>query len=173
MQRAIRFCVAVFAFVGITHAKTLAPQIDVTRQVVGLFASTCIQFAGNTAGLRDFLKERHLPELNAQAHATFVGDHAGIGFDASNKITHLAVVSEDNGVCSVFASQGTPAQIEPLIESVIRSRGLQISQSGEREVNAGLSHFYAVTVTDHKYKPVISGNSQPGASVQAALTLSP
>jgi hypothetical protein len=173
MPRAIGLCVAIFAFVGITHAQTSDSQIDGTRQVVGLFASTCIQFAGNTTGLRDFLKERHVPELSAQARAIFVGDHAGIGFDASNKITRLAVVSEDNGVCSVFASQATPAQIESLTESIVRSRGLQISQSGGREIGAGLSHFYDVTIKDHKYKLVISGNSQPVASVQAALTLSP
>jgi hypothetical protein len=173
MSRTVGLCVAVFAFVGITHAQTPDPQIDGTRQVVGLFAMTCIQFAGNAAGLRDFLKERHVPELSDQARAAFVGDHTGIGFDASNKITRLAVVSEDNGVCSVFASQGTPARIESLIESVVRGRGLQISQSSGMEVGAALSHFYDVSVKDHKYKLVISGNSNPVASVQAALTLSP
>jgi hypothetical protein len=39
-----RVCVAIFAFVGITHAPTSDPQIDGTRQVVGLVASSCIQF---------------------------------------------------------------------------------------------------------------------------------
>jgi hypothetical protein len=48
MPRAIGLCVAIFAFVGITHAQIPALQIDGTRQVVGVALRDEVQFNPKT-----------------------------------------------------------------------------------------------------------------------------
>jgi hypothetical protein len=166
-------CISLIGLVGITHAQTTTPQSDGATQAAGLFLQTCLNFAGSPAGLRDFLKKRQVPELNPEGRAIFLRDHVGMGFDASNKATRLAVVSEDNGVCSIFAGQGNLAQVLPLIESINRSLALQMSQSGGKETDSVHARYYNVIIKDRTYKLVISDNPVAGAAIQAALTLSP
>ena len=166
-------CIALIGLVGIAHGQTMAAPTDGAKQAVGLFTQTCLNFAGNTAGLRDFLKKRQVPELNPQGRAIFVRDRVGIGFDASNKVTRLAIVSEDNGVCSIFSGQGNLDQIIPLIESINRSLGLQMNPSAGKETGSNHAHYYNLTIKDRTYKLVISENPVSDASIPAALTLSP
>jgi hypothetical protein len=166
-------CFALIGLLGVAHAQTVGTPAEGSKQAVGLFTQTCLNFAGNTAALRDFLKKRQVPELNPQGRAIFVRDRVGIGFDASNKVTRLALVSEDNGVCSVFSGQGNLDQIIPLIESINKSLGLQMNPTGTKEAASAHARSYNVTVKDRTYKLAISENSASGASIQAALTLSP
>ena len=173
MLKAFGPFVALLMSVSSIYAQTTDPQTEGARQVVGLFAKTCLRFADDSAALRDFLKGMHVPELTPQGQAIFLRDRRGVGFDASNKVTRLAIVSEDNGVCTVFAGRADISQIAALTESAVKSRGLQLTQQGERGTGSALTHFYGVTINGRDFKPVVSVNLTPDAAIQTALTLSP
>jgi hypothetical protein len=150
---------------------------DGARQVVGLFTATCIRFAGNPKSLREFMKSHRVPELNHQGQLIFLQGHQGVGFDATNNVTRLALVSEDNGVCSAFAGEIDPSQITSLMVAALRARGFDLIKA-ERKEMAGLdqshiSSFYKVKIKDHLYKLVSSESFGSPLSVHAAITLSP
>ncbi len=168
------FVVSITLFVS-AHS-TLAQTPDTeggARHAVGLFMKTCVQFTGDPTAVRNFLNEHHVPELNSQGRAIFVRDHVGIGYDASNKVTRLAVVSEDNGACTVFGEKADPSKIPELIEATAKGQGIQIDQNGSKENEGTVSHFYTVTINARHFKLVVITNPLHGTSVQTALTLSP
>jgi hypothetical protein len=164
---------------GVVTVATAGPllgqslQADGTPQLVGLFTATCIHFAGDPTNLREFMKEHHVPELSEQARAIFLRNHIGVGFDASNKVTRLALVSEDNGVCSAFAGQANASDLLPSLTLMLKARGLDVAQDGGKEMGKATADFYKVKINDHLYKLVVSENFAPEAAVQAAITLSP
>jgi hypothetical protein len=158
---------------GLARPALSQASSDGTTQVVGLFIATCVRFAGDPKSVRTFMSEHHVPELNPQGRAIFLRDHVGIGFDASNRVTRLALVSEDNGVCSAFAGQADRSRIGPLLESVAKRQGFALSPIGGNAHEAASSSSYQVKIKDHLYKLIVSSNSVVGASVQAAITLAP
>jgi hypothetical protein len=158
---------------GVAFGQTQTARSDAATQIVGLFSAVCLRSAGEPQVVRDFLKGRNVPELTPEARAIFLRDRKGIGFDASNKVTRLAVVSEDNGVCSVFAGDGDASQIWPLIAVAANNQGLQISQTGESDKEQAVERSYRVSIKDHQFKLVASVNTRPGAAVRVALTLFP
>jgi hypothetical protein len=80
-------------------------QLDkAAEQVTGLFMQSCMQFAGDNDGLRQWARKIALPELPAAAvRDRFLYGLPGIVFDASNKDGKFVLVSEDGGSCSVIA----------------------------------------------------------------------
>ncbi|MGA2892483.1 MAG: hypothetical protein ABSE22_06420 [Xanthobacteraceae bacterium] len=173
IARIIVLCIALVGSVSIAHAQTTPAPSAGARRAVGVFLQTCLNFAGSTLGLRDFLKKQDIPELNPQGRAIFVRDHVGIGFDASNNVGRLAIVSEDNGVCSIFTDQGNLAQIIPLIEVLNKTLNLQLQKTGGKETGSVHARYYTVTMKDHTYLLVISESPNPNSTIQAAMTLSP
>jgi hypothetical protein len=78
------------------------------KQVAGLFMQSCLQFAGDKDGLRDWAKKTGLKELPAEAQDQFLYGLPGVVFDASNKDGKFVLVSEDGGSCSVKLPAGRP-----------------------------------------------------------------
>ncbi|MEO6947853.1 MAG: hypothetical protein ABI150_15135 [Nitrobacter sp.] len=162
-----------FAVLAVTGASFGQATSDGTRQVVGLFTSTCLSFADDPKAIRDLMKQHHVPELNDQGRAIFLRDHVGVGFDATNMVTRLALVSEDSGVCSAFAGQANASEIGPMLAATTKARGLDLVQTSGKETTSATSSFYKIKVKDHLYRLVVSSNPIPNASVQAAITLAP
>jgi hypothetical protein len=161
--------------IGASYGQTL-PNAGAQR-VVGLFTATCLRFASDPKDLRDFMRAHHVPELNRQGQAIFLQGHQGVGFDATNSITRLAIVSEDNGVCSTFAGQIEASQIAPLVEATFKAHGFDLIKTGRKEMSgldqSQVSSFYQVKIKDHLYKLVSSSSFGSQLSVHAAITLSP
>ncbi len=172
MFKALCSIAALIAFVEVSDAQTPA-AMEGAKQVAGLFASTCVRFAGNPIDLRNFMKDRHVPELNPQGRSIFLRDHVGVGFDTTNRVTRLALVSEDNGLCSAFAAQADAAQATSLIEAAAKAQGLNLVRTGQKETDGAHSTVYEVNIKDRPYKLVLSSNPLSDASVQIAITLSP
>jgi len=170
MRKAL--CLSI-ALMGLARPALAQAPSDGTTQVVGLFIATCVRFAGDPKSVRTFMNEHHVPELNPQGRAIFLRDHVGVGFDATNRVTRLALVSEDNGVCSAFAGQADRSRIAPLLESVAKRQGFVLSPISGTAHEPASSDFHQVKIKDHLYKLVVSSNSVAGASVQAAITLAP
>ena len=72
-------------------------------QVAGLFTQSCIQFAGDAAGLRAWADRTGLKALSAEAQKYFLHNLSGIVFDASNRQGKFVMISYDGGSCSVVA----------------------------------------------------------------------
>jgi hypothetical protein len=84
-------------------ARAEDPPVINAKQVAGLFMQSCIQFAGNTDGLRDWAKKTGLKALPPEAQDQFLYGLPGVVFDASNKDGKFVLVSEDGGSCSAIA----------------------------------------------------------------------
>jgi hypothetical protein len=165
--------VALAATVSVACGQAPDPQVEGARQVVGLFASTCIRFAGNVAGLRVFMTERHVPELTSDGRAIFLRGRHGVGFDATNKVTRLALISEDNGVCSAFADRADKMRSVELIEAVVKRQGIAVTKRSDQESGAAHSHVYELIIGNKPFTLVFSTNPNSGATIQIALTLAP
>jgi hypothetical protein len=79
------------------------------EQVTGLFMQSCMQFAGDKDGLRQWARKIALPELPAAVRDRFLYGLPGIVFDASNKDGKFVLVSEDGGSCSAIAQIASSA----------------------------------------------------------------
>ena len=113
-------CAAILAMVGVgmlpCSAKAEDPPNVAAKQVAGLFMQSCIQFAGDKEGLRDWAKKTGLRELPPSAQDRFLYGLPGVVFDASNKDGKFVLVSEDGGSCSVVTEmangQGVISDLE-------------------------------------------------------------
>ncbi|MFG1287008.1 NMCC_0638 family (lipo)protein [Xanthobacter versatilis] len=155
------------------NAQSQKLQPDGSAQAVGLFAQACLQFAGNPAAVRHFLNAKQVPALSADATRIFLKDHIGVGFDASNRVTRMALISEDNSVCSVFAESVDTTAVNPLLQTVTRKAGLQLNATDERERGGLTSRFYKVAIAGRPYNIVVSTGNDEGRAFHAALTLAP
>jgi len=153
-----------------------APQAGAgARQVVGLFLQTCVRFAGDVPGLRARLAELRLPSLRPEALAALRRGDAGVGYDATNRSARLALVSEDDGLCSAFAGEADGEETTATFESAVRRSGGEFRAEGEdgaARTATGRSWRYGLTVRGRDYLVVISADTRPG-DVQAILSLSP
>lgn len=164
---------AAAAFAQPASAQAPGNASPAAAQMIGLFTQTCVQFAGRPEALRDFLGKRGVPELNEAGKAIFLRERKGVGFDASNKVTRLALVSENNGTCTAFMGEGSNADIVPQLHSFLKGLSVQATQVSDEQKPEGRSVVDRLTIGDRAYLLVISTNNQPAAPIQAAVTLSP
>lgn len=141
-------------------------------QLIGLFTQTCVQFAGRRDALRDFLTRKGVPELSEGGKAIFLRARKGVGYDATNKVTRLALVSEDNGACTAFMGEGGNADIISQVRSLFRGLHVQLEQVSDDQKPDRRTAIDRLTVGDKAYNLVTSTNGNPSASIQAAITLS-
>jgi hypothetical protein len=99
-----------FIVAAITAFMAVAPQLcadslpdQAAEQVTGLFMQSCMRFAGDKDGLRQWARKLALPELPAAIRDRFLYGRPGVVFDASNKDGKFVLVSEDGGSCSTIA----------------------------------------------------------------------
>ena len=96
---------ALMAFAAAARAEDRAS--DNANQVAGLFMQSCVRFAGDKDGLRNWAKEIGLQELPAAAQALFLSGLPGVVFDASNRDGKFVLMSEDGGSCSAIAESAS------------------------------------------------------------------
>ena len=105
MTRPGSLCVLAAACLMAVAASARAedPPAVNAKQVAGLFMQSCIRFAGDKDGLRDWAKKTGLKELPPEAQDQFLYGLPGVVFDASNQDGKFVLVSEDGGSCSTIA----------------------------------------------------------------------
>jgi len=119
------------------------------------------------------MKQKNVPELTPTAREVFMPNQRGVGFDASTKASRLALISEDNGRCSVFVETVDVNKVVPLVEHVAEINHLTLVR--DRSVGKGdlTSHYFKLTVRSHVFTLGVSVGTRPRAPFHAALTLAP
>ena len=142
-------------------------------QVVGLFGATCLHFAGDVAGIRNFLGQQGAPQMPAQARDAFLAGRSGQVFDVSFKDTRLALVSLDDGGCEAVADQADPTQVIDTLQQAARENQLPLQSLGAQpdKQRSGVQHqAFAVTLGGRTMHILVSTAPSPP---QAVLTLAP
>ncbi len=102
------------------------------EEAAGLFAQSCLPFAGDRAGLRQWIAGHNLPALPAGGQAAFLHGQPGIAYDATSAGGKFVLIAGEDGSCSVVAQR---ADAEALTASVLRDAraiGLAVQAAGER-----------------------------------------
>jgi hypothetical protein len=152
-----------------------APQGPVSGadQVVGLFGATCLQYAGNVAGLRGFLAQQKAPEMPPQARDAFLAGRAGKAFDVSYQTVKLALVSFDDGGCEAVADQANPQEVLSTLQEAAQANQVVLTPLGAQpdKQHAGVQHeAFSVNAGGKTMHVLVSTAPAPP---QAVLTLAP
>jgi len=122
------------AWTGILAVPVRADEAPVAnaKQVAGLFMQSCLQFAGDTDGLRGWAKKTGLKELPAEAQDQFLYGLPGVVFDASNKDGKFVLVSEDGGSCSVLAEIASGPAVITNLEQDMKDAQIAFKVTGDK-----------------------------------------
>jgi hypothetical protein len=112
------------AIIGALHVTPSAwaddqPTVAAT-QLAGLFMQSCIPYAGNRAGLREWAHRNGLADLPEPARTAFLNGAPGSVFDASNANGKFVLISDDAGGCSVVAEAANGSAVLAALEDDMR-----------------------------------------------------
>jgi hypothetical protein len=142
------------------------------RQVAGLFMQSCMQFAGDKAGLRAWAKKNDLKELPAEVADNFLYGLPGVVFDASNNEGKFVLVSEDGGSCSAIAQTASGPSVITDLEQDLNTAKIAFkvtSEKNDSEEKALQHREYLATQGDRGWLLLISTVKDP-AGGQVMLT---
>jgi hypothetical protein len=151
------------------------PAPNGAQQVVGLFMQSCVHFAGDAQGLRNWLAQQQVPQMQQQISAMFLTGRPGVAYDASVPGERLAVVSANDRSCSAYADMADPAATVATLEAALRQSGISARLQGAPpdQQDPTLQHReYAATIAGHRFLILTTTTTAPN-KVQAALTLRP
>jgi hypothetical protein len=104
-----------------------------SEQVAGLFVGSCVSFAGDVGGLRDWARRIGLPPVPEPGAKGFLKGAAGVVYDASNPSGRLVVLSHDDGGCAVLAEAVDLRALPGAVEAALARAGVAAVFDGERE----------------------------------------
>ena len=145
------------------------------QQLAGLFVQSCVHFAGNRQGLRDWAASTHLQRLPAQGENTFLYGLPGMVFDASNADGKFVLISEDGGSCSAMAEAANGPAVVKDLEQLLRQAKINFDVTGEHDDKAekALVHReYTASTGDQQWEMLVSTVQDP-AGGEAMLTVNP
>jgi hypothetical protein len=127
-------CAIVVAWLLAPSAAVRADEVAAAsaKQVAGLFMQSCVQFAGDKDGLRDWARKTGLKELPASAQDQFLYGLPGVVFDASNKDGKFVLVSEDGGSCSAVAETASGPSVITDLEQEMNEAKISFKVTGEK-----------------------------------------
>ncbi len=123
---------AMGGFIAATFAHAEEPQNVAAKQAAGLFMQSCVQFAGNKDGVRDWAKKTGLKELPPGVQDRFLYGLPGVVFDASNKDGKFVLVSEDGGSCSVVAEMANGPVLISDLEQALNEAKISFKVTGDK-----------------------------------------
>ena len=153
-------------------AKADEPPVVNAKQVAGLFMQSCLAFAGDKNGLRDWAKKTGLKELPPKAQERFLYGLPGIVFDASNKDGKFVLLSEDGGSCSVVAETASGPGVIADLEQDLNDAKIAFKVTGEKSdaEEKSLAHReYLASQGQQQWLLLVSTVKDP-AGGQAMLT---
>lgn len=157
---------------ALARAETLA-QVT-ARQAAGLFLQSCVQHAGDAAGLRSWATKIALPKLPEPGQAGFLSGKPGTVYDGSNPAGKYVVISLDDGGCVVMAESVDPAELVRESETALADAGISASlEKEETDQGEAIIHHrtYRAARGNRNWTLVIShGEDTPD---QAMLSATP
>ena len=158
-----------FAFVTVLIAVPAMAQtndLDMgARQAVGLFLQACIGNEANINAVRTWMDNLKVPRINGEALRPFLAGRPGVGYNASNSTGHLALTSEDNGVCTVFVESAKDNDVIKSLETSVPNAQQSLKRLNDHadERDPKLHHCdYALTRGGTIYDVVVSTDATPG-----------
>ena len=88
---------------------------------------SCIQFAGDRSGLRDWAKKNDLQELPAKVRDQFLRGSSGTVFDASNTVGKFVLISDEAGGCSAVAEKADGSAVVAALEDDMHRAGIVLT----------------------------------------------
>jgi hypothetical protein len=164
--------VAIGGIVAATFARAEDPQNVTAKQAAGLFMQSCIQFAGNKDGVRDWARKTGLKELPPAVQDRFLYGLPGVVFDASNKDGKFVLVSEDGGSCSVVAEMASGDALISNLEQDLKEAKISFKMTAEKPdtEEKSLNHReYQASQGDRSWLLLVSTVKDP-AGGQVMLT---
>jgi|SRR5579871_5290920 len=168
----MRAMVIAVAAVYVVPACADDPNTASAKQIAGLFMQSCVQFAGDKNGLRDWAKKTGLKELPAQVQEQFLYGLPGVVFDASNKDGKFVLVSEDGGSCSAIADAANGTGVIANLEQDMNAAKMTFKMTAEKidAVEKNLKHReYLASLAGREWLLLISTVKDPEVG-QAMLT---
>ncbi len=130
----IYFCGIVAAALG-ARAEEL-PDSGAAAQIVGLFLQSCVRFAGDPEGLRDWAVHAGIRPLPAEGQQAFLYGLPGTVFDASTKDGKLVLISESSGACSAMTEQASGSEVVKLLEQALQLSRIVFTMTREDDDKA-------------------------------------
>ena len=152
-----------------------AAPVDNARQLAGLFMQSCIRFAGDRGGLRDWARLNRLADVPEPARAAFLHGATGQVFDASNSMGKFVLVSDDAGGCSTIAEMADGPTLFGALETDLRQAGIgftlsrDVADAEERQVQ----HREYTALQGRRTWQIVTGSLRDRQGGQAMLTANP
>ena len=153
-------------------ARAEDPNSISAKQVAGLFMQSCVQFAGDKNGLRDWARKTGLKELPSNVQDQFLYGLPGVVFDASNKEGKFVLVSEDGGSCSAIAEKASGPGVISNLEQDMSAAKITFTMTSDKSdsVESNLQHReYQASQGDRQWLLLVSTVKNPETG-QAMLT---
>ncbi len=112
------------------------PAQDNATELVGLFGQSCLRFAGDRQGLRDWAQSIGLHELPPEGEQAFLYGSPGKVFDATNAVGKFVVVSNDDGSCAAIAQRADGAALTADLEQSLRAAGIAFTVTQDKDDSA-------------------------------------
>ncbi|MEJ0019164.1 MAG: hypothetical protein WDN25_21955 [Acetobacteraceae bacterium] len=172
-----RVCIGISALAGIAILGAAARADDAqtvaaAKQVAGLFMQSCIQFAGDKKGLRDWAKKTGLKELPADVQEHFLYGLPGVVFDASTRAGKFVLISEEGGSCSALAEMAIGAVVISDLEKDMNEAKIAFkvtAEKGDAEEKALRHREYQASQGQREWLLLVSIVKDPTGG-QAMLT---
>jgi hypothetical protein len=141
-------------------------------QVVGLFGTTCLHFAGNTGAMRAFLTQQGAPVMPPQARDAFLAGRKGQAYDVSVPGVNLALVSLDDGGCEAVVEKASRTEVLSTLQQAAREAGVPLTPLGaQADGPNGVQHSAFQLTAGGKQMHVLLSTAP--APPQAVLTFAP
>ncbi len=107
---------------------------DRATELAGLFAQTCVDYAGDAAGLRAWVAAQGLRPLPREAqHVFLLGPLGpGIAYNASGGAGQFFVVSYDDGACTAIGAAINAAALLPALRNELGAPNLSLELAFDR-----------------------------------------
>jgi hypothetical protein len=152
-----------------------ASPMDNARQLAGLFLQSCVRFAGDRNGLRDWAHRTGLADVPEPARATFLNGAPGKALDASNPSGKFVLLSDDAGGCSVVAEMANGPALFDALETDMRQAGIGFTLSrdiADPEEKQLRHREYAASQGARTWR-IVAGTVRDPQGGQAMLTANP
>jgi hypothetical protein len=153
----------------------VAAHAGAPEELVGLFIQGCMPFVGHPSALRDWANTTGLQPVPEKARAAFLHGAPGQVFDGSAAEARLALVSSDDGLCSVVTDQATQQAVTDALEAGFRQAGLSfrlVVERDDKQVSA-IHHREYLAAKDKLGWRVLAATVKDEKGGEAMLTAAP
>jgi hypothetical protein len=144
-------------------------------QLVGLFMQSCVRFALDPNGVREWATHAGLKPLPPEGQQAFLYGLPGQVFDASTKDGKLVMISENSGACSALAESASGATVVTVLEQVMQMAHIDLAMTHEDDdkTEKVLHHREYTAARDGRQWEMLVSTVKGAAPGEVMLTTSP